>query len=39
MQKMTAYYIANTKTESPYYSISKSEEDIQNILKDADLFQ
>ncbi len=39
MQKMTAYYIANAKTELPYYSISKSEEDIQNILKDADLFQ
>ena len=39
MQKMTAYYIANAKTELPYYSISKSEEDIQNILKDAGLFQ
>ncbi len=39
MQKMTVYYIANAKTELSYYSISKSEEDIQNILKDADLFQ
>ncbi|CAJ0843048.1 2995_t:CDS:10 [Entrophospora sp. SA101] len=36
---MAAYYIANSKMELPYYSILRSEEYVQNILKYANLFQ
>ncbi|CAJ0753888.1 6328_t:CDS:2, partial [Entrophospora sp. SA101] len=34
-----SYYIANSKMELPYYSILRSEEYVQNILKYANLFQ
>jgi len=39
MQKMIAYYIINIKIELSYYNILKNEKDIQNILKNTDLFQ
>ena len=36
---MIAYYIINIKIELSYYNILKNEKDIQNILKNTDLFQ
>lgn len=34
-----SYYIANNKTELSHYSIGKSEAEIQQILRDADLYE
>ncbi|RIA88853.1 hypothetical protein C1645_739070 [Glomus cerebriforme] len=34
-----SYYIANNKSELSYYGEEKSEEEIQQILRDADLYE
>src|SRR5437764_10625107 len=39
MQKLAAFYLANAKKELPYYGAGKSNEELQSILNDANLYE
>ena len=38
MQKLSAFYIANSKNELPYFSINKTVEDLHKILCDMNFY-
>jgi len=38
MQKLSAFYLSNIKKELPYYGSSKTTEELQEIIYDAELF-
>ena len=38
MQKLSAFYLANSKIELPYFSINKTVENLHEILYNADLY-
>ena len=38
MQKLSAFYLSNIKKELPYYGNSKTTEELQKIIYDAELF-
>ncbi len=38
MQKLSAFYIANSKNELPYFFINKTVEDLYKILRDMNFY-
>ena len=39
MQKLAAFYLTNAKKELPTYSNGKTDEELQSILRDANLYK
>jgi len=39
MQKLASYYLSNAKKELPHYSIGKTTAELQEIIRDAEIFE